>query len=275
LPAIGYLRAVATHSQIAELGQRFGALFYTGHIDPGGLSALEGLTIDEAYQAQQVAVTYRLQRRETLVGYKVGCTSQSIRQQLGLTEPYFARMTAPHVQPESDSTLDWTHYVSLALEPELVICIGRDIRPDRVTDADLIAAIAHLSAGIELHHFKFWHGKPTAQELIISNGLFAGLVVGAGRMPAPVLDFQTEVFRLLQDGALVAEGVARDIMGGPLESLRWLAAKLAQGGEIIKAGQLVIPGSPVALVPIKADADVTVEISRVGQVRVRFRAAQV
>jgi 2-keto-4-pentenoate hydratase len=264
---------VAIQEHVRELGRRFGELFYTGRIEPDVLNSLECLTIAEAYQAQQAAVDFRLQRGESLVGYKVGCTSQSIRQQLGLTEPYFARMTAPHVRVESQSPLDWTQYVCLALEPELVICIGRDIHPDRITDRDLIASIEHLSPGIELHHFKFWKGKPTAQELIISNGLFAGLVVGPGQTPAGALDFQSEVFRLVKDGAPVVEGVARDIMGGPLESLRWLASKLAQSGEIIKAGQLVIPGSPVALVPINADADVTVEISGVGRVSARFHAA--
>ncbi|MES1167074.1 MAG: hypothetical protein ABUL68_03650, partial [Pseudomonadota bacterium] len=235
--------------------------------------SLESLTIDEAYQAQQVAVDYRLKRGEVLRGYKVGCTSQSIRQQLGLTEPYYAQMTAPHVQMDHATPLDWTRYVNLALEPELVICLGRDIQPDRVADADLIASIDYLSTGIELHHFKFWYGKPTAQELIVSNGLFAGLVVGPGRVKADRLDFQTEVFRLLRDETEVAKGVACDIMGGPLESLRWLASKLARRGETIKAGQLVIPGSPVALVPITADADVTVEISGVGRVSARFRSS--
>jgi 2-keto-4-pentenoate hydratase len=260
--------------QLADLGTRFGELFYAGHLDPDAVKALETLTIDEAYHAQQVAVEYRLNRGESVRGYKVGCTSKSIRQQLGLTEPYYAQMTAPHVNEDRDVALDWTRYVNLALESELVIGIGRDITPGKVADADLIASIDYLSAGIELHHFKFWRGKPTAQELIVSNGLFAGLIVGRDRVSASTLDFQSEVFRLRQDGTLVTEGVARDIMGGPLESLRWLASKLAQRGEVIRAGQLVIPGSPVALVPIRADADVEVEISGVGRVHARFRAAK-
>jgi 2-keto-4-pentenoate hydratase len=270
---VGFAGDMAARAQIEEFGNRFGELFYTGKIDGRAVKTLASLTVDEAYSAQDVAVDYRLGRGETVVGYKVGCTSQSIRQQLGLTEPYYARMTAPHVRAEDAAPIDWRNFVSLALEPELVIRMGRDADADRLADRDLIACIEALSVGIELHHFKFWLGKPTAQELIVSNGLFAGLVMGPTWVSPSALDFQTEVFRLSKNGAEAGRGAAREIMGGPLASLRWLVTKLAQRGETLKAGQLVIPGSPVALVPIAADADVTVEIAKVGTVSAHFRAA--
>lgn len=266
---------MAERPQITALGNAFGKLFYRGKIDRDDLAGLEALTIDEAYSAQDAAVDVRFQRGETLVGYKVGCTSDSIRRQLGLSEPYYAKMTEPHVSVVDDRPIDWRRFVSLAIEPELVIRIGRDVDPKRLTDADLIACIDALSAGIELHHFKFWLGKPTAQELIVSNGLFAGLVIGQKWVSPQGVDFQTEVFRLANNGTVVATGVAKDIMGGPLASLRWLATKLAQRGESLGAGQLVIPGSPVALIPIAADAEVNVEITRVGTVSLRFSSPQI
>jgi 2-keto-4-pentenoate hydratase len=265
---------MANPEQIASLGKSFGELFYTRSVDAHSLESLTSLRIDEAYAAQDVAVDYRLARGEKRVGYKVGCTSQSIRQQLGLTEPYFAQMTSPHVWTASTTPIDWREFVSLALEPELVIRLGRDLNVNQLTERDLIASIDALSAGIELHHFKFWLGTPTAQELIVSNGLFAGLVIGPIWVSPSALDFQTEVFRLSKNGVEVIRGAAKEIMGGPLASLRWLATKLAQRGETLRAGQLVIPGSPVALVPIAADAEVTVEIAKVGTVSARFHSVR-
>lgn len=126
--------------------------------------------------------------------------------------------------------------------------------------------------GIELHHFKFWLGKPTPQELIASNGLFAGLIIGSTWVSPSALDFQTELFRLSKNGAEAGRGAAREIMGGPLASLRWMANKLAQKGETLTAGQLIIPGSPVALIPITTDTEVTVEIAKAGTVSARFHS---
>lgn len=112
---------MANQEQIAAFGTSLGELFYTRTIDPRTLESLASLSLDEAYAAQNIAVNHRLARGEQRVGYKVGCTSQSIRQQLGLTEPYFAHMTSPHVRTASDTPIDWRQFVSLALEPELVI----------------------------------------------------------------------------------------------------------------------------------------------------------
>ncbi|MEO7413120.1 MAG: hypothetical protein ABIZ81_07170 [Opitutaceae bacterium] len=263
---------MTVREEIGALGNRFGELFYSRTIDPEALQPLARLSVDEAYIAQDVALDYRFKRGEKIVGYKVGCTSQSIRQQLGLTEPYYGRMTAPHIHPEKRSPLDWRNFVSLAVEPELVIRIGRDLDPTKLDDPSLIECIEAVSVGLELHHFKFWLGKPTAQELIASNGLFAGLVVGTEWISPRMLDFQTERFSVEKNGMEVVSGLAREIMGGPLSSLRWLATKLAQRGQIVRAGQLVIPGSPVALVPIAEDADVTAKITNVGATSARFRS---
>lgn len=255
-----------------RLGSLYGEFFFSHNIDPAALGALATLTTGEAYRAQDAAVAHRLARGESIAGYKVGCTSKSIQQQLGLTEPYCAKVTAPHVLAEG-TPVRWTEYVDLAIEPELVVRFARDLDPAQLGDADIVAAIDYLSPGIELHHFKFWLGQPTSQELIVSNGLFAGLVVGRQRVAPATLDFASEIFRVTKDGFPVVEGVARDIMGGPLASIRWLATKLAQRGERVRAGHIVIPGSPVALVPIRADSEITVEITGVGRVGAAFVSA--
>ena len=48
------------------------------------------LTISEAYQVQNQVCAKRIARGESVVGYKVGCTSRAIRSQLGLAEPISA-----------------------------------------------------------------------------------------------------------------------------------------------------------------------------------------
>ena len=257
--------------QLHELGTQFGRLFYERQLESSALPTLATATVDEAYLAQDAAIAFRVARGETVTGYKVGCTSKSIQQQLGLTEPYCGKVMSPHVIAESNAPVHRNDFVALAIEPELVIRFGRDLDPDRLTDAEIIAAIEMISPGIELHHFKFWQGRPSSQELIVSNGLFAGLVIGQAHVSPQSLDFRNEVFRVFENATLVTEGVARDIMGGPLESLRWLARKLAARGERICAGHVVIPGSPVALVRIDHDAEIIIEITSVGHAQATFR----
>ena len=63
----------------------------------------------------------------------------------------------------------WTDYVNLAVEPEFALGIGEG------------GKIEWVSAAIELHHYRFWSGDPTSQELVMSNGMHAGMVLGKSR----------------------------------------------------------------------------------------------
>jgi len=80
--------------------------------------------------------------------------------------PIAARLWRPR-HCESANPVRWTNYVDLAIEPELVVRFGSDLDPERLADADIVAAIESVSPGIELHHFRFWQGRPTSQELIV------------------------------------------------------------------------------------------------------------
>ena len=54
------------------------------------------------------------------------------------------------------------------------------------------------------------------------------------------------------NGEVKASGTCREIMGSPLLSIRWLARHTVSRGERLRAGELIIPGSAVALVRVAA-----------------------
>ena len=204
------------------------------------------------------------------MGYKVGCTSDSIRRQFGLTEPINGRLMSPHIETDGAKFLSRSNYVNCAIEPEMVICIGRDLTGERLADRNIVDSLVYISAGIEVHHFKFWLGDPTVQVLIMFNGLFACLVMGSEKVKQDVLDFRTEIFEIFKNGSLVTQGTSSQIMGGPLNSLKWLVSHLAKRGETLRTGQFVIPGSPIELVPITEDTDLSIRISKVGVASAQF-----
>lgn len=230
---------------------------------------VKSLSLDDAYLVQQQLLNYRVARGERVVGYKVGCTSKVIRRQLGLSEPISGRLLAPHVHAD-ESVLHWADYSLCAVEPEFVLRIGEDVPGEVSDDRQLRDAIEWVAAGIEIHNFNFWCGDPTSQELIASNGLHAALVVGERRISPAALDFDMEGVGLFRDEALAASGIGAEILGGPLKSLRWLVNHLDQRGEHLKAGQLVIPGSPVELVSVEPNDRIIARFTTVGSVSATF-----
>ena len=228
------------------------------------------LSIQEAYEVQRLVAEQREALGEKVVGYKVGCTSSAIQAQFGLSEPICGRLFHPHVQMEGP-TLDWSSFANFAIEPEMVLKMGKDISGSKLLDQELIDSIEFVSPGIELHHFTFWQEKPTLQELICSGGIHAGLIIGKTQVAPGSLNFSNEVFSVFKNNQLHTAASASEIMGGPLHSLRWLVHSLSNRGECLHKGSWVIPGSPTELVEIHQDTELKVAIENVGQVVTQFR----
>jgi 2-keto-4-pentenoate hydratase len=242
---------------------------YDGRIDV----PIGSLSMNDAYEVQRRVVVARVAEGERVVGYKVGCTSRAIRRQFGLAEPIRGRLMAPHLH-QGDTTLDWHAYHRPAVEPEFVLTIGRDLTNEVGDDESLVDAIDCVSPGIEVHNYRFWLGEPTSQELIASNGIHAALVVGDRKRRPQGLDWEMEGVGVWLNGELAASGIGADVMGGPLVSLRWLVNHIVRRGEVLRAGQLVIPGSPVGLVSVEPGDRVTARFTNVGRVEAVFRGGQ-
>ena len=125
--------------------------------------------------------------------------------------------------------------------------MGKDLTDEVGEPVSLADAIDSVSPGIEVHNYRFRFGGPTSQELVASNGLHACLVVGDRKTGPEDLDLDLEGVGLFVNGVLADSGIGAEVMGGPLVSLRWLVNHLVRRGEVLRAGQLVIPGSAVGL----------------------------
>ena len=238
--------------------------------DDAAFPAVDTLSMEQAYRIQADVIQQRIARGESIAGYKVGCTSSAIQSQFGLDEPIYGRVMNPFVMYGScDLAIHEFHQP--AIEPEFVVTIGKTISTPPQSDNELIDAIDHVAPGIEIHHYKFWNGTPTIQELIASNGLHASVIVGTNHIDARDVDWDSEQIRVLNHNNQIAAGCASDIMGGPLRSLSWLISHLHANGTHLTEGDIVIPGSATELIRVDSGDSITASFSGIGAVRVNFQ----
>lgn len=242
----------------------------TGQLVRKASRSIASLSLDEAYQVQAALVERRLQEGMRLAGYKAGCTSAAVQRQFGLGQPIYGRVFEPHVH-HGETELNHADFVSCSVEPEFVFRLGCDVTSDLLEQGNIRDAVAHIVPGIEVHHYRFFHGHPTSQELIASNGLHAALIIGDPMAGGTGLDLRAESVSLYVNGDCVASETGAQVQGDPYSSLLWLAQHLLRRGECLMAGQVVIPGSPTALVPVPPGSQVEARFSRLGSVRARFR----
>lgn len=232
-------------------------------------SSVALLSISDAYEVQDRVTENRVESGDSVVGYKIGCTSAAIRAQFEMYEPISARLFKSSIHPDG-AELNRNDYVKCAIEPEMVLTIGCDLEGTDLPDEKLIDSIEFVRPGIELHNFHFWIQPPCIQELICSGGIHAGLVVGLSKADPRLLTFSEEMFRVYKNDYLVGSAPAREIMCGPLNSLRWLVNNLTAEGDSLRSGSLVIPGSPTELIPIDENVNLRVQIDGVGDVSAAF-----
>jgi 2-keto-4-pentenoate hydratase len=233
-----------------------------------GAADITTLTLPQAYEVQEGLLARRVKGGARIVGWKVGCTSAAIRQQFGLTQPISGRLLVPDIFHDG-AQLPGSSFVDCAVEPELVFRLGADLKGE-VDDDQIISALAEVCAGIELHNYRFWYGTPTQQELIASNGIHAGLVLSPMRPLPKSWDLEFEDVWLLVNGEVRATGRCAEIMGSPLRSIQWLARHAAERGQGLRAGELVIPGSAVELVKVKAGDSIEARFASVGSCHARL-----
>ncbi len=256
-------------SIIQQLGQSYFHVFssheFTGCMD----QHINNLSLEQAYQVQNEAAELKIKAGNPRAGWKVGCTSPAIQNQLQLNEPINAPMYKTQIF-EQGPVVSRSNYLNLAIEPELVISLNTDVPVPPKDHRELVDAIDWVAAGIELHNKQFFFNPISSQELIASGGLWAGLIIGPDRLSPKGLDLDAASFKVYFDDKLEAQAPGKDIMGGPLTSLDWLSKCLAEKGCILKKGDLVIPGSPTEVFDITKATLLSVEITGVGCVETRF-----
>lgn len=222
----------------------------------------EWLSLADAYRLQRAVAQLRLARGERSIGYKIGCLSFSVQEQLGLTQPVFGYIWQTEVI-KSGSRLMYEHqgrdprcrFVNLAIEGEIGVRLGQDVSNiDTIRDC-----VECWFPVVELHNAVFRGPRATSQELVAGNAMHAGFVAPPFPTDCSLSELERAEVQVKIDGKVVESKRVTDLPGGPIGSLRQLALLLSPMNERLKAGDIVLTGSPGQLLPIVGTCAIEVE----------------
>lgn len=238
--------------------------------NPGTIFAEGGtLTVAGAYTLQEAVANLRRERGEMHIGYKVGCTSPVIRDQLGIDHSVAGHLWGSE-RRDSGCTLHLDEFDHPAIEGEFAVELTGDLNGTELTDSEIAAAVGCVFPVIELHHAVFRGAGNSAAELIGNNALNAGFVAGETRSEFRQLDSVELLIRI--DGTVIETCKDLDWADGIIHSLRWLAGHLASNGRSLQAGQTILTGSLPPLIPVTTAAEIQIETSHFGNVAAQFVA---
>lgn len=230
---------------------------------------------EEAYAIQE---TLRQARESSLgptAGYKVALTSTVMQEMLQYFSPFAGPLHANMIY-SSDIDLDHANYGRLCVECELAAVLGKDLPSanapytrDQIADAvDTICPALEL---VDDRNADYADISSLVLTLIADNAWNAGIVLGSAVSNWHALNLETIHGTVSINDKAEDEGHGRDVLGHPLEALRWLVNTIAEQGKNIDKGMVVMTGTMIATKFVKPGDALTFSVDGLGDVSITVR----
>lgn len=160
-------------------------------------------------------------------------------------------------------------FVHPRVEPEVAFLMKAPLC-GRVTAAQALAAVEAIAPAMEIIDSRYENFKFALSDVIADNTSSSGLVIGPWNDPTK--DFSNLGVIVEINGQVIEVGSTAAILGHPLRSLVAAARLVAEGGEGISAGDIVMAGGITAAPTLAPGQTVRTTIQGLGSVMFRVEA---
>jgi 2-oxo-3-hexenedioate decarboxylase len=227
------------------------------------------MDVEDGYAVQaELARRWQAEGRR-LTGYKGGLTSKAKMVQMGLDTPVFGVLMGDTCVPDGD-VVDMSQLIHPKVEAEIAFVMSHELEGD-VSIHQVLAATEFVLPAIEVIDSRFKDFKFDVQSVIADNTSAARYVVGGSPRKPDGLDLRLLGVVMERNGELVGTAAGAAVMGHPAASVVALVRWLADAGQALPTGSLVMTGGVTEAVAVQSGDHVTARVQNLGTVGVRFK----
>ena len=231
------------------------------------------LTLEDAYEIQLLQVQRWRHEGARIRGHKVGLTSAAMQRQLGVDQPDYGHLLDGMFWLENEP-IPAARFLQPRVEPEIAFVLAGELRGPGVTVADAIGAVGFVLPALELIDSRIRDWRIKLLDTIADNASSAGVILGSSPVPLAGADLRLAGCNLYKNGQLAGTGAGGAVLGSPLTALVWLANTVGKRGVVLEPGQVILPGSVTAAIPVGPGDTVTATFAGLGSVTARFGAGE-
>lgn len=208
--------------------------------------------LSERYPELDLASAEQIARLTTelcgspVIGYKLGYTSQVMRDQMRIASPNWGFLTRAMDINQSPVPL----LIHPRIEPEIAVVLGRDITTLSPSLDDVEAAVRSVHLALEIIDTRFEEYRFTLEDNTADASSAAAFIVGPAHPVSALGSMAEDEVFLFEDGTPIGSGKIADVMGGPLAALQWLASQLHDRCLPLTAGMVVMTGGLTSAAPV-------------------------
>lgn len=240
---------------------------YAGRPTPPLRTELRGATVADAYAIQAINTAQRIAEGRRRVGAKIGLTAKAVQVQLGVDQPDFGTLL-DDMQIADGGVAPAGRLLQPKVEAEIAFTLART--PDARTLQTLADSVAYAQASIEIVDSRIENWDIGLIDTIADNASSGLFVLGAKRVTLSDVDLRLCGMVLEKNGEPASFGAGAACLGNPLNALAWLARTMAEHGEPLQEGDVVLAGALGPMIAAAPGDYFNAEIAGLGGVSVRF-----
>lgn len=225
--------------------------------------------IELAYEIQKINTQVRLEAGARIVGKKIGLTSFKVQKQLGIDQPDFGILFNDR-EILNGQSISMKELMQPKVEAEIAFILKEDLLDKNMTSVDVINAIDYALPAIEIvgSRIENWNIKIT--DTVADNASASHFVVG--HSPTRMIDFDVVGCRMemFKNHDAASEGSGAECLGSPINATVWLANKMVEMGNPLRAGEIIFTGALGPMVSVSSGDLITAHFEGLGSVSLNF-----
>lgn len=194
-----------------------------------------------AYEIQHALTEMKYtDSNEELVGYKVSLTSKETQDLFKSDTPLYGALTTTAL---SDGTIHLATMSAPLIEIELVFIAKEDLSVE--DDAEAIMRKTMVAPGIEIPDSRFddWFPKISLGQVIADSAVAGKIVIGEPKEHITYEQLDRIKGSLTLNGDVIAANYSSEVLGHPVNAVKWLVKELENHGLTFKKGMAVSSGT--------------------------------
>ena len=236
----------------------------------GPISLSHGIAgLEAAYAVAEINTRAQINAGRRVVGKKVGLTSKAVQTQLGVDQPDFG-ILFDDMEILNGEDVSMSRLIQPKVEAEVAFILGKDVPGTAPSWSEFLLCIAYALPAIEIVDSAITDWKITLVDTVADNASSALYVLGDQPVTLGALSLGDLGMQMSKAGQVVSIGTGAACMGHPLRAAYWLACTMAQRGQGLLAGEVILSGALGPMVPVSAGDTVHAHIGALGTVSCRM-----
>lgn len=236
--------------------------------------AHQDMTMDDAYAVQAAWVEKKISAGRRVIGRKIGLTSKAMQAALSIDTPD-SGILFNDMLFANDAAIPRDRFIQPRIEAEIAFAMKDDLKGDVSVD-DVLDATDYVQPSLEILDTRILRADPgtgrarNVCDTIADNAANAGIVLGGERIAPCAVDLRWVGAIVMKNGEVEETGLGGGVLNHPAEGIVWLARRLAEYGDFIRAGEIVLSGSFIRPVESRTDDLIVADFGAHGRVSCRF-----